>query len=95
MEKKELDLQKIEKEIGKIKPISFYRAPTMLFGFIMGLHIFYVVYHGLEHNLHHIALAGMWLVTSVAIFAIGGTKNYYKTIIEKLFQEIKRLEGAV
>ena len=87
MEKAEID--NIEKQITRIRSMTFYIVLNVIFSFIGGMFIFYAFYHGPKENLHYVAVGGIWLVSGVAIYVSGFLSNHYKLIIKKLLNEIK------
>ena len=89
MEKK-VELDKIEKEIEKIRPLVFYGILNAFLSFIGGMFIFYGLYHGKQ--LLYLGVGGIWIVAGIAVYVIGHISNHYKEIISQLIGKLRSMQ---
>ncbi len=85
------EIEAIESQIRRIRPLTFMRLPVIALGFVAGMFLFYGLIH---REPQYVAVAGIFFVGSAGVFAVASVANRLKKIIQNLLDERAERDGV-
>jgi len=78
------NIEDIENQMRRIRPLTFMRLPVIALGFVSGMFFFYGL---INRESQYVAVAGIFFVSAAGAFAVSATANRLKEIIQQLLDE--------